>query len=109
MEKKPIRLQVHPTAKPLFADKVIIATLLQSSKKKDETGKIKKEGHIRIGFIDLMKNQIITEVVLGLMTAKGLMKNLDDTIKKLDEELKSGEPPKMAKITTTTETPEYIG
>jgi len=107
--QKQIQIGVHPTVKPLFADRLMVGTLLQSAKKRDETGKIRKEGHIRIGFIDGMKNQIITEVVLSLMTAKGLMKNLDDTIKKLDEELKSGEPPKMAKITTTMETPGYIG
>ena len=86
----------------------MVATTIQSSKKKDETGKIRKEGHIRIGFIDRMKNQIITEVIISSMTAKDLTKILGETIKKLDEELKSGEPPKMPTVTTTTEAPEYI-
>ena len=107
--QKQVQIGVHPTVKPLFADRVIVVTLLQSSKKKDETGKIRKEGHIKICFVDAMKNQIITEVVTSLMTAKDLTKILDDNIKKLDEELKSGEPPKMPKITTTTEAPRYIG
>ena len=106
--QKQVQIQVDPTIKPLFADKVMVATLLQSSKEKDENGKIRKEGHVRIGFIDGMTNRVITDVVIGLMTAKDLTKILDDNIKKLDEELKSGEPPKMPKITTTTETPEYI-
>lgn len=106
--QKQIRIGVHPTVKPLFADRLMVGTLLQSSKKRDETGKIRKEGHIRIGFIDGMKNQVITDVVISLMTAKDLAKFLTDNIKKLEEELKSGEPPKLPKVTTTTEAPEYI-
>lgn len=99
---------MDPTVKPLFADRLMVGTLLQSSKQRDETGKIRKEGHIRIGFIDGMKNQVISDIVISLMTAKDLTKFLDDNIKKLEEELKSGEPPKLPKVTTTTEAPEYI-
>jgi len=106
--QKQVQVGVHPTVKPLFVDNAMVAVQLQASKEKDETGKIRKEGHIRIGFIDGMKNQVITEVVMSLMAAKNLTKILDDSIKRLDEELKSGEPPKVPTVTTTTEVPEYI-
>ena len=107
--QKQVQIEMHPTVKPLFIDKAMVVIQLQASKEKDETGKIRKEGHIRIGFIDEMKNQVIAEVVMSLMTAKSLTKILDDNIKRLDEELKSGELPKVPTVTATTGVPEYIG
>lgn len=93
---------------PLFADEVMLGVTLKASKEKDETGRIKKEGHVRLGFIDVMRGQMIAEVVLSSMTAKALLEILDKNLKKLDEELKSGEPPKEIVATATTEEPGYI-
>lgn len=95
-------------AKPLFADEVVLGVSVKASKEKDEKGRIEKEGHMRFSFIDAIRGQIIAEVVLSSMTAKALLKILDRNLKKLDEELKSEEPPKGIAATTTTEELEYI-
>ena len=110
MEKQQIQIKSQPASvKPLFADEVSISIGLKASKQRNEKGIIEKEGYIRLGFIDTLKGQFIAEIVLGPMTAKSLVKILDNSIKNLDTELKSGEPPKIPEIKTTTETPGYIG
>lgn len=86
----------------------MVGVTVKASKEKDEKGRIEKEGHVRLGFIDMMKGQMIAEVVLSSMTAKALLKILADNLKKLDEELKSKEPPKQVKVATTTEEIGYI-
>jgi len=109
MEKREIQIRSAPAVvKPLFADEVMVGVSIKASKDRDEKGRIEKEGHIRLGFIDVMKGQMITEVVLSPMTAKALLKVLGDNLKKLDEELKSGEPPKEVTPKVTTEELGYI-
>lgn len=108
MEKREIQIRGTPAmVKPLFADEVVLGVTLKASKERDEKGRIEKEGHVRFGFVDVMRGQIIAEVVLSSMTAKALLKILGDNLKKLDDELKSEEPPKEAVATVAT-TEEYI-
>jgi len=110
MEKRRIQIRGAPAIiKPLFADEVMVGITLKASKERNEKGKIEKEGHVKLGFIDTVRGQFVAEVVISPMTAKGLMKILGDNLKKLDEELKSGELPKIAKTAATTEALGYIG
>jgi len=109
VEKREVQIRGIPAmVKPLFADEVMLAVTLKASKEKDEKGRIKKEGHVRLGFIDAMKGQMIAEVVLSSMTAKALLKILDENLEKLDKELESEEPPKEIVATTKTEEIGYI-
>jgi len=109
MEKREIQIRSAPAVvRPLFADEVMVGVTVKASKEKGEKGRIEKEGHVRLGFIDVMKGQMIAEVVLSSMTAKALLKILDDNLKKLDEELKSEELPKRVEVRATTEELGYI-
>lgn len=107
MEEKKMKIELKATSTPLFADEVIVGTIIKAAKTKE--GEIKKDGYIRFGFIDMAKGQIFAEVILSPITAKALLKILDDNLKKLDEELKSKELPKKPMEVAKTEELTYIG
>jgi hypothetical protein len=97
-EEKKIRIQLSrqpTTVRPIFADEVMVMNTIRGSK--DEKGNVTKEGYIRINFIDMLRKQSLGEFVLSPRTAKALMRILNNNLKKLDEELKSKELPKIKK------------
>jgi len=105
MDKK-IKIQFKATSNPLFADEVIVGTMVKAVKTREE---LKKDGYIRLGFVDMTKRQVFSEIVLSPLTAKALIKILDENLKKLDIELKSKELPKQPIETKKTTELTYIG
>lgn len=104
MEEKKIELKA--VAKPLFADEVVVGRVVKAVKEGEE---VKKDGYIRIGFIDMTKRQVFSEIVLSPLTAKAMIKILGENITALEEEMKSKELPKKPIEASKTEELTYIG
>jgi hypothetical protein len=91
--------------KPLFADEAFVMGAMKV--RKDESGKMKKEGIMRIVFVDMTNMQPIAAVALALSTARGLANALSSQLKKIEEDMASKELPKKPKVPDTSLT--YIG
>ena len=83
---------------PIFADEVMVSFVV----KRDKEGK-RKEGVVRLSFIDTMRKEVISDIVLTPVTAQALMKILENSLKKLDNALKGKLEKKEEEATT------YIG
>jgi len=81
--------------KPIFADEAVVMGTIKA--RQTEKGEVKKEGQIRIAFIDMTTLQPIAKIVVTLSTAKGLIRALQNQVKKLEEDLASEKIPKWAK------------
>jgi hypothetical protein len=102
-----LALKGTPTSiKPMFADEVMVSVGMKAVK--DEKGKIKKEGVVRIGFIDMVRGQLLGEFILTPITANAFLRVLSANLKKLDEELKSEKLPEKP-IIKEEGTISYIG
>jgi hypothetical protein len=100
------RIKLKSVSIPVFADEVIVGRVVKAVKEGEE---IKKDGYIRIGFIDMTKGQIFSEIVLSPLTAKAMIKILNENLAALEEEMKSKELPKKPLETKGTEELTYIG
>ena len=85
--------------KPIFADE--IALMFKIKAIKGEKGEVEKEGEIMIVFIDMMKQQVLGEFVIGKSTAKALAKILPENIEKLEKQLKDKSIPQKPQLDTT--------
>lgn len=101
-----MKFRLKATSNPLFADEVIVGTMVKARKVGND---VRKDGYIRIGFIDMTKKQIFSEIVLSPLTAKAFLKILSENVAKLEEELKSKEMPKKPIVGRKTEKLTYIG
>jgi len=70
--------------KNLFADEVIIMSSIKSSKIEE---KIKKEGFIRLVFVDMLNQKPISSITISLTTAIGLINALQQQIQKIKKDL----------------------
>ncbi|HDH91667.1 MAG TPA: hypothetical protein ENF38_01810 [Candidatus Aenigmarchaeota archaeon] len=77
--------------KPLFADEALVMGTIKA-RKEGET--LKKEGNIRIEFIDMTNLKPISRIVISLSTAKGLIRALQTQVERLERDLESKELPK---------------
>jgi len=78
--------------KQLSADEALVMGTIKAGK--DKEGKIKKEGSIRMAFVDMTSMQPIAKIVITISTAKGLVNALTNQISKLEKDIESGEVPK---------------
>lgn len=78
--------------KQVYADEALVMGAVKA--RKGDDGKIKKEGNIRIAFIDMTTSQPVAKIVLSISTAKGLVNALAEQLKKLEEDLESKEVPR---------------
>ncbi len=109
-EKKKVNIQLNnipASVVPTFADEVMVGTLVKATKQGHD---VVKEGHVRLNFIDMMRRQSVSEIVISPVTARSLVKILEDNVSKLEAELKSKELPKQPKLEEkSTESISYIG
>ena len=105
MERK--KLELKAKGNPWFADEVAV---LKGVKAIKEGNKVRKEGFIRLGFIDMVKREVFAEIVLMPSTVKALIELLKRNLEELEKELESNEIklPKATKI-SKTEDLTYIG
>lgn len=88
--------------KALFSDEVVVAHTVKAGK--DKNGKVTKEGHLHLLFIDMTTQKPVNKVVISPITAKGLHNALGETLKKLEAELKK----KQIKKSKEADTSDYI-
>ena len=87
----------------IFADEAFVMGAVKMGKASD--GKVKKEGTIRMAFIDMTTMQPVSKIVLTLSTAKGLVNALNAQVVKLEKDLESKEVTKKSSEPSLT----YIG
>ena len=90
------------TARPIYSDEIVVAHTIKSGK--DDKGKIMKEGHLQIVFIDMTTQKPVEKVVLSPITAKGLLKALSESLTKMDKEMKK----KTVTVAKKSESTDYI-
>ena len=81
-------------ALPLFADEVLVASKIKAMK---DGKKVEKEGIIELIFLDQLSSppRAISRVVISRATARGLLKVLDENVKKMEIDMKDKNMPKM--------------
>ena len=84
--------------KPVFADEVMISLNI----KKSRDGK-KKDAAVRMGFVDTLRKEIVSEVILSPITAEALVVVLQKSLIKLEDIMKGKIEKKQDDSTT------YIG
>jgi len=87
----------------IFADEAFVMGAVKVGKTAD--GKVKKEGTVRIAFIDMTTMQPVSKIVVTLSTAKGLINALNAQVVKLEKDLESKEVAKKSSEPLLT----YIG
>ncbi|MCK5233590.1 MAG: hypothetical protein KAJ91_02120 [Candidatus Aenigmarchaeota archaeon] len=91
---------------PIFADEAVIITPIRAMKDKD--GKITKEGHVVVVFVDMTTQQPVSKIAMTMTTAKNLERALANSIGRLEKDLKSKNIPTKPIEKTETST-KYIG
>lgn len=94
MEKMKQNIQASDL-KPVYADEVLIMRNIKAHK--NEKGKVEKEGHIALLFIDMMNQRPTGKYILSLSTASQLQGILVREIKEIKKDLKRKILPKQAK------------
>ena len=108
MESSQNQLNINLTQskiKPIFADEVAIALRIKAYK--NEKGKVEKEAHFSLIFIDMMKQQPIGEFVINRTTAKAFAQILMQNIVELDRQLANKDMPKPPEVKTTGDQTSY--
>jgi len=93
--------------RPTFAHDVIISTIYKTNKTKK--GKIKKEAHIELSFVDIISKQAVARIALPFTVIEALPRLFTDNIKKIKKELKSKEMPKKQKVEIESTNASYLG
>lgn len=103
MEKKHIPVAGTPgLVKPLFADAVQTTIGVKETKNKKE-----RIGHVRLTFIDMLRRQVLAEIVIDHLHARELARILSENVKNLDIALKTGKH--LPKPEATKTEMRYIG
>src|SRR3989344_5905469 len=108
-EKKKVNIQLNNMPlqiAPTFADEVMVGTVVKAAK---EGNDVRKEGNVRLNFIDMFRRQSVADIVISHITARNLVKILQDNVTNLETELKSKELPKQKIEEKSTESLSYIG
>ena len=93
--------------KPIFAHDIVISTVYKTNKTK--RGKIKKEAHPELLFVDIISKQAVARIALPFTVLEVLPQLFSDNIKKIKKELKSEEMPKKQKIEIESTNASYLG
>lgn len=88
--------------KLLFADEAIVMGAVKAYK---HEGKIRREGSIRIIFVDMTTLQPVAKIAVSPSTANGLVKALSTQLERMKKELEREE----AEPAITEFSPTYIG
>lgn len=84
---------------PIFANEVIVSSMVKAVKTKDG---IEKEAQVVLVFIDLTNMQPVGKYVISLSTASGLVNALKTHLDNIQKEIKSKDIPKEVKTITPT-------
>lgn len=82
-------MNISYQVKPVFADRSITASQVASLPEKDNKKKAaRKEGTVRIIFMDSVSNQSVADVVMTPIAAEQLVHGIKHSLEKLSTELK---------------------
>lgn len=73
--------------RPFFADEVVVAHTIRAGK--NSAGKVMKEAHLQLVFIDMTSQKPVDKIAITPITAMGLYKALGESLVKIEKELKS--------------------
>jgi hypothetical protein len=91
---------------PIFAHDVAMSTITKEIKGKD--GKIRKESHTELVFVDALRKSAITRIVLPMSVLEEMPKLIEDNLKKMKKNLNS-KPVKKVKEDKTETKAHYLG
>ncbi|MBI4181354.1 MAG: hypothetical protein HY520_00090 [Candidatus Aenigmarchaeota archaeon] len=81
-------------AAPVFADRSITATQVASvPHKRDPKKAARKEGTVRVIFVDSVSNLVVADVVMTSIAAEQLAAGIQQSLGKLKTDLKDGSMP----------------
>ncbi len=93
--------------RPMFAHDVAISTVYKTNKTKN--GKIKKEAHTELLFVDMISKQAVARIVLPFTVLEVLPQLITDNIKRIKKELKNKEIPEKQKVEIESTNASYLG
>lgn len=104
MEKK---LNVSHRAMPVFADRSMTASQISAQPDEKKKGKAKrKEGTIRLLFVDSVSNAVVADVVMTSIAAKQLIAGIEKSVDKLAKDIAD---PALPQRPAKQEHHNYIG
>lgn len=94
---------------PIFAHDIAMSTITKS--KKTKKGKVKKESHTELVFIDAVRKSAIARIILPMSVLEEMPKIIEENLKKIKKELKDKEMPKSKEEKTEIKTTNssYLG
>jgi uncharacterized protein (UPF0264 family) len=91
--------KIPSRTKPTFADEVMVSFVIKNSKDSK-----KKDAVVRMGFVDSLRREIVSDVVVSPVTAEAMISILQATVKKMNDSLEGKVEKKAAE-----ESANYIG
>lgn len=91
-----------------FTDHVIVEGKIQANHSKEKSGKVEKMGYLRIVLLDQTSSQAL-ETVLTTLTAKNLVKLLEDGIQKVEKVMNAKGIPDELKQNQKSSPQSYVG
>jgi uncharacterized protein (UPF0264 family) len=91
--------KIPSRTKPTFADEVMVSFVIKSSKDSK-----RRDAVVRMGFVDSLRKEIVSDVVVSPVTAEAMISILQVTVKKMNDSL-AGKIEKKA----VEESANYIG
>ena len=91
--------------KCIFAEEFAVGLSVRAAALDKKGKKIKKEGIVKIFFLDAATQQVVGEIALTSITAKALANTLTKNISSLEKDLASNKPMKKTVVTK----PHYTG
>lgn len=93
---------------PIFAHDVAMSTVTKT--KKTKKGKVKKESHTELVFIDAVRKAAIARIMVPMSVLEEIPKMIEDNLKKIKKDLKDKEMPMSKEEETEIKTSgSYLG
>lgn len=92
--------------RPIFADEVVVMTMLKQRK---EDTKLQKEGTVGLVFVDTPAKKALGRIILSRLTAKGLAQALNQSLAKMDSDVEGAQEIKIETTSSQNIDPGYIG
>ena len=106
MNAQQIEVAIRTTKeKCLFAEEFAVGVSIRSTAIDKKGKKVRKEGIIKIFFLDAATQQVVSEIALTSITAKTLANALMKNVVNLEKDLANNKPRKKVKIVK----PHYTG
>jgi len=106
MNAQQIEVAIRTTnEKCLFAEEFAIGLSVRATPLDKKGKKVRKEGIVKIFFLDAATQKVVSEIALTSITAKSLAQGLMKNVMKLEKELASKKIAKKVKVSK----PSYTG